>query len=235
MSITGLFPIRKWEFTSASIIKALAEEERELLMSEAEYHEYNKGETIFRENTVAAGVYLIEHGKVKKFKVDRERGEQIIYVANQEELIGYHALITGGRYFDSAAALESSRLQFIPKKNFLLLLEQSLVFNRRILATLAYEFEVLANGLSILSQKTVRERLALQLIVMREKYKSDAAPGLPVEINLSRADLSNVVGTARENVVRLLSDFRQEGILETKGRRIIIRDVKKLIAIANYH
>jgi CRP-like cAMP-binding protein len=70
--------------------------------------------------------------------------------------------------------------------------------------------------------------------VIREKYKVDFEPGMPVEINMSRDDLANLVGTARENVVRMLSEFKEEGSVETKGRKIIVLDVKKLIRIANY-
>jgi CRP-like cAMP-binding protein len=57
---------------------------------------------------------------------------------------------------------------------------------------------------------------------------------MPVEINMSRDDLASLVGTARENVVRILSEFKESGILETKGRKIIVQDVGKLIQIANY-
>jgi CRP-like cAMP-binding protein len=57
---------------------------------------------------------------------------------------------------------------------------------------------------------------------------------MPVEINLSRDDLANLVGTARENVVRILSEFKVNGIVETKGRKIIVHDIKKLIDIADY-
>ncbi len=83
------------------------------------------------------------------------------------------------------------------------------------------------------AQKSVRERLALQLIVLREKYKVNFQPGMPVEINMSRDDQANLVGTARENIVRVLSEFKKASILETKGRKIIVHDVKKLIAIGN--
>ena len=55
-----------------------------------------------------------------------------------------------------------------------------------------------------------------------------------VEINMSREDLASLVGTARENIVRILKDFKEEGVLETKGRKIIIKDVMKLLSITNY-
>mgnify|MGYP000482197233 CR=1 FL=1 len=51
--------------------------------------------------------------------------------------------------------------------------------------------------------------------------------------NLSRDDLASMVGTAREHVVRVLSEFKDEKILETRGRKIIVLDVNKLIRIAD--
>jgi len=166
--------------------------------------------------------------------VDGEGREQIIYVANTGELLGYHAVLSDDSYPDSAAVLEQSIIAFIPKEDFLEAIRLSDVLSRRLLKTLSHEFAVLANSLSLFAQKSVRERLALQLVVIREKYKADFEPGAPIEINMSRTDLASLVGTARENVVRMLSEFKDEGILETRGRKIIVLDVKKLIKIANY-
>jgi CRP-like cAMP-binding protein len=108
------------------------------------------------------------------------------------------------------------------------------VLSRRLLKTLSHEFAVMANSLTMFAQKSVRERLALQLIVLREMYKVNFKPGMPVEISMGRDDLASLVGTARENVVRVLSEFKEAGILETKGRKIIVHDVNKLISITNY-
>jgi CRP-like cAMP-binding protein len=76
--------------------------------------------------------------------------------------------------------------------------------------------------------------LALQLIVLREKYKVNFQPGMPVEINMSREDLASLVGTVRENVVRVLREFKEKGIVTTHGRKIIVNDVNVLIRIADY-
>ena len=138
------------------------------------------------------------------------------------------------RYADSAAALEESRVAFIPREDFLATLHQSPILNNRLLKTLSHEFVVLTNSLSMFAQKSVRERLALQLIVLREKYKINFEPGMPVEINMSREDLASLVGTARENVVRFLSEFKEDGIVTTKGRKIIVTNINKLITIADY-
>ncbi|MDB5279111.1 MAG: transcriptional regulator, Crp/Fnr family [Ferruginibacter sp.] len=234
MSIKGLFPIDKWDFKSESVLADLPAEDFDLLTAHQTEQVYKKGEIIFREGAYPAGIFYIKAGKVKKYKLDKEGKEHIIYVANKEELLGYHAILSEDRYPDSAASIEESRIAFIPKEDFLAVLNQSPVLNRRLLKTLSHEFAVLANSLSMFAQKNVRERLALQLIVLREKYKVNFKPGMPVEINMSRDDLANLVGTGRENVVRVLTEFKESGILKTQGRKIIINDVNQLIIIADY-
>jgi len=142
-------------------------------------------------------------------------------------------LLAEERYPDSAAVLEDSQIAFIPKEDFLGVLNDSKILARRLLKTLSHEFAVFANSLALFAQRSVRERFAMQLVLMREKYKVNFVPGMDVEINMSREDLAGLVGTARENILRILKDFKQEGILETKGRKIIIKDVNKLVAAAN--
>lgn len=234
MSIKGIFPIDKWDFKSESVLTDLPMGDVALLMAHQTEQDYKKGEIIFREGAYPSGIFYIIYGKVKKYKVDKEGREQIIYVANTGELLGYHAILSEDRYPDSAAALEESRIAFIPREDFLATLEASEVLSKRLLKTLSHEFAVLANSLSMFAQKSVRERLALQLIVLREKYKVNFHAGMPVEINMSRDDLASLVGTARENVVRVLTEFKESDILQTKGRKIIVHDVNKLIKIANY-
>jgi len=234
MSIRGIFPIDKWNFKSESILKDLPPEDYALLTAHKTEQVYSKGEIIFREGAYPSGIFYIVDGKVKKYKVDKDRKEHIIYVANAGEILGYHAILSEDRYPDSASTLEKSRIAFIPKEDFLNTIDRSPLLSNRLLKTLSHEFAVLANSLTMFARKTVRERLALQLIVIREKYKANSVEGMPVEINISREDLASLVGTARENVVRVLTEFKENNILETKGRKIIIRDVNQLIAIANY-
>jgi len=234
MSISGIFPIEKWDFKSQSILADLPEEDLALLTGKQDEQRYKKGEMVFREGAYPSGIFFIRSGKVKKYKVAKDGGEQIIYVANAGELIGYHAVLAEDRYPDSAAALEESLIVYIPKDDFLEVLQRSNLLSRRLLKVLSHEFAVLTNSVTLFAHHSVRERLALQLVVLREKYKVNFQPGMPVEINMSRNDLASLVGTARENVVRVLSEFKEEGIIESKGRKIIVKDVKQLIEIANY-
>jgi CRP-like cAMP-binding protein len=234
MSLSGIFPIDRWNFTTQSILNSLSAEEYADLVANQSDQKYQKGDVIFREGSVPAGIFLIRSGKVKKYKVDSLAKEQIIYVANHGELIGYHAVLSEERYPDSAAAIEDSIISFIPKEDFINILHRSPAFTQRLLKALSHEFTVLANTISVIAQRTAPERLAIALIVLREKYKDEESGEKDIILNVSRMDLAGMAGIAQENVIRLLKEFKSEGILESDGRKIWIKDIKRLIKKSNY-
>jgi CRP-like cAMP-binding protein len=82
-----------------------------------------------------------------------------------------------------------------------------------------------------IAQKTVRERLAEVIIHLRKDFDLDNDKYL--QITLTREELANMVGTATESVIRLLSEFKQDGLIELQGRRIKIIDEKSLYKIGN--
>jgi CRP/FNR family transcriptional regulator, polysaccharide utilization system transcription regulator len=234
MSLSGIFPIDRWNFTTQSTLSVLSVEDYADLVAHQTELKYRKGDVIFREGTVPSGIFLIRSGKVKKYKVDNSAKEQIFYVANQGELIGYHAVLSEERYPDSAAAIEDTLISFIPKEDFASMLHRSPVFTARLLKALSHEFTVLTNSISVIAQRTAPERLAIALIVLREKYKEDGSDEKDIILNISRMDLANMAGIAQENVIRLLKEFKTEGIVETDGRKIWIKDIKRLVKKSNY-
>lgn len=234
MSLKGIFPIDRWNYNSHSILQDLPQEDYVQLMKNSIDKHYIKGQEIFKEGMHPNGIYYIKQGKVKKYKIDNFGKEQIIYVAKTGELIGYHACLAAERYPDSASVLEQSVLSFIPQNDFLEVLDRSTVLSKRLLKTLSHEFGVLANNISVFAQRPVRERLAITLLILREKFKNNDYENGLIEINISRDDMASMAGTTRENVVRLLRDFKDELLIETKGRRIWIIDIKKLASVSNY-
>jgi CRP-like cAMP-binding protein len=234
MSLAGIFPIDRWNFTTQSVLNVLSEDDYQFLVAHQSEQQYQKGDVIFREGSVPDGIFLVRSGKVKKYKVDQMGKEQIIYVANQGELIGYHAVLSEERCPDSAAALEASSLSFIPKEDFLEVIGRSPGFSRRLLKALSHEFTVLSNSISVFAQRNATERLAIALIVLREKYKVDRPADEDIILNISRTDLANIAGIAEENVIRLIKEFKTEGMLTTEGRKIMITNISLLVKRANY-
>lgn len=234
MSLKGIFPIDKWIFRSRSILESLTAEETERFLSATVEQCYRRGQIIFREDSPAFGIYYIKEGKIKKYKQDRNGNEHIIYVANAGEFIGYHAVLSDNHYPDSAAALEDCIITLIPRDTFLLAIESSPNLSRHLLEALSHEYSVLANNLSIVARHSAKERLAISLVVLREKYKSSENDTGDICITVSRKDLANLAATTEENVVRMLKDLKKDKIISTIGRKIIIDDVKSLIKMTNY-
>ena len=179
--------------------------------------------------------YYLNEGKIKKYKVDNDGREQIIYIYSSGEFFGYSAILSNESYGDTTSTLENSVISFISKDSFLDILSQSSVLSRLLLKSLSHEFSVMANLIAVLSHRTVRERAALSLLILHDKYKLSDAPDEEVFITLSRVDLANMVGTARETLARIINDFKQEKLIRSEGRKIQIINVKQLIHIANFY
>lgn len=229
------FPFDKYSFNSDSIFDDLPKEDIVLLGKNMVTHNYKKGEILFREGSYPTGIYYIKKGKVKKYKSDKDGREQIFYVCKSGELLGYHALLSEENYTDSSCTLEEATISFIPKDDFLQAVRSSALLSNRLLKCMSHEFGVLVNGITIFAQKTVRERLALSLLILRNKYKKEDQEGKPVELTLSREDLAKMVGTARETLTRLLHDFKEEDLIETQGRKIILKKPLVLSKIADLY
>jgi CRP/FNR family transcriptional regulator len=90
----------------------------------------------------------------------------------------------------------------------------------------------MAAKMTQLAQQSVRQRLALTLLMLKDTYGLEQQESGEVEINLSREDLANIVGTATESLIRLLNDFKREGFIETAGRKIRVLQPKSLIMAA---
>jgi len=234
MSLSGIFPIDKWNFTTQSILSVLSDEDFDFLISRQGKQNYSKGEVLFREGMVPTGIFYIHQGKVKKYKIDKLGKQQIIYVANRGELIGYHAVLSEERYPDSAAAMEPCSVSFIPKEDFKFILHRSPLFGQRLLKALSHEYSVLANNISVYTQRSAMERLAISLIVIREKYKEETMEGTKVVIDISRSDLANMAGLSKENVIRMLKELKEEGIIGSEGRKIWVNHIEKLVQRSNF-
>lgn len=234
MSLKGLFPIDKWEFQSQLILHDLNEEDYNMLMKNARKETYKKSAIVFREGAYPSGVYIIQSGMVKKYKIDNTGREHIFYIARAGEMIGYHPVISSEHYVDTTMALEDCVILFIPTNDFLNTLHHSAELSRRLLKILSHEFGVLVNHISVSAQRPVRERVALALILLRQKFATTATKNAPVTIQIARADIAHMSGTTRENITRFITEFKKNKIIETIGRKIIIIDVQKLTKIANF-
>lgn len=224
--------ISKFIFNNQYLFEDLPQYDKETLQKVMQVKNYRKNEAIFTEGTIPNGIFFLKNGKVKKYKVDNDGREQIIYIYNAGEFFGYSAILSNDTYGDTTLAIENSVIAFISKENFLKILDQSDFFSKLLLKSLSHEFSVMANLMTVLSQRTVRERVALSLLILHRKYKSNIAED-KTYITLSRTDLANMVGTANETLARILHDFREDHLIVMEGRKILLIDLERLTRIAN--
>lgn len=215
------------------LLEGLTMAEQELLISSGVTHLYKKGEIIFREGGIPTGIFYLVSGRVKKFRTFPKGNEQIFYLCTKGELLGYHALLGEVLYPDSAGTIEDSLITFVPKENFLTVLHQSTALSNNLLKALGREFTHFINSITNLATKSVRERLAINLLILDDKFKSGDRAKMPSVINLSRADLANMVGTATETLVRLLHEFQDAGLIKKTEKAISILDRPGVIKEAN--
>jgi CRP/FNR family transcriptional regulator, polysaccharide utilization system transcription regulator len=186
---------------------------------------YKKGQGLFLENSFPRGVYCLNEGKVKIFARGDEGKEQIIHISTAGEIIGFRAMFSGEPYKVSATTLEDCNICFIAKEDFLNMLDSNATLRNNVMKELSKELGERAVFITNMAQKPVRERLAFSLVMLDNIYKNEM-------INLSREDLANFVGTATETLIRLLKDFKEDGIIEVHTRKIEIVDKNKLINLA---
>jgi len=194
---------------------------------------YLKNQPIFTEGTLPSGIFYLQSGKVKKYKMDNDGKEQIIYIYNAGEFFGYSSVLSESKYGDTTVAIENSTISFITTENFNKILKTSSSFSRLLLKSLSHEFSVMANLMAVLSQRTVRERVALNLLILHDKYKIDDTA--KTYIMLSRSDLANMTGTVVETLARVLHDFKHDQLISINGRKIQLLNIERLVQIANFY
>ncbi len=187
---------------------------------------YKKKESVYLEGNYPSGLYYVNKGKVKIFKTHEYGKELITDLLKEGDFFGYIALLEETPYNESAEALEDSEVTFIPKEEF-----QSLVFGN--VAVTKNFLKILTKGvldkqerLLKLAYSSVRKRTAEALVLLQDKYKNKESEKF--EMAIAREDLANIVGTATESLIRTLSDFKEEKLIEIKDGKIRIIDSMKL-------
>lgn len=187
---------------------------------------YKKKQSIFLAGSSPRGVYCLNEGKVKVFSLGENGKEHIVHIAKEGEIIGFRAMLSGDPYEVSAETLEDCNICFIAKEDFLNMLDGNVQLRQNVMQSLSKELNIRTKLLTNMAQKSVRERLAFSLIFLDKVYQDEEA------INLSREDLANFIGTATETIIRLLKDFKEEGLIEIHTRKLSILNHNELLRIA---
>lgn len=211
-----------------SVFHALSPDETTQMQELKNHLVFHYGELIFKEGQFPSGIYVVNKGKVKVFKSGFEGREQIIKFAKPGDIVGYRSAVSEEKYTCSASAISETHLCFVPLGFLNRALRNNPELGLRFMKLLAAELRAAEDKAVQMAQKTVRERVAEALLLLKEVYgyEDDNAT---LNIDLKREELAGLAGTVRETVTRFLSEFTESQIISLSGKKIRILDLQRLI------
>jgi len=221
----------KCSMESGSIFKHLTPDETEILNFEKDFRQYKRGDILYQEGNRISGFFCINSGIIKVFKTGFDGKEQIIRFAKPGDIIAYRSVLSNELACTSAKVIEDCHVCFIPSEILIQFIKSNSTFSLELLKLACHELGEANSFITDIAQKTVRERLAEILLLLVQEFGIDDEQFL--KISLTREELANIVGTATESVIRLLSEFKSDKLVELNGRKIKVINKKGLEKISN--
>ncbi len=191
------------------------------LSNDKKVKHFKKRDVIFEEGDNPRFLYFIRSGKVKTFKTHDQGKEYIIELLKEGDFLGYVDLLKSAAHTETAAAMEDTDIVLIPKDDFLALIQANRDVSSQMIKMLANNITEKEEQLLNLAYNSVRKRVADALILLSQKEDNKS-------FHVLREDLARIVGTAKESVIRMLTEFKNDGYIDITEGTIIILDLKKL-------
>lgn len=199
----------------------------EALRSDKEERLYKKKEFVYHEGNHPHEIYFVKSGKIRSFKTNEDAKEYTTGLYKPGEFLGYLPLLRDTPYAASAMALEDTEVLIIPADSFFALMYHNRDVSNKFIKMLSDNLSEKEEELLHLAYDSVRKRVADALIQLREKFGPQEQRE-PFAISVSRDHLASMVGTSKECVIRVLSEFKDEGFVRTKQSEIMILRPDKL-------
>lgn len=194
---------------------------------------YKKGQTLFVQGNPPFGMYCVSEGNIKVTQVGEDGKETIVRIASAGDILGHRSIFTDQYYNATATAIDEAKVCFIDKKYILKLVQDAPSVACNIIGKLGRDLGAAEKRLSSFYQKNVRERLAELLLLLKESHGVSENGMIRLDIKLTREEMASIIGTASETLIRFMSELKQEGFIEQKGKVIFITDEEGLIDFAN--
>jgi len=223
--VPGLEGLRHLMLTSSgkSAVQSIAEGRN--------INKYKRKQVIYSEGNHPGRLYYVVKGKVKAFKTNDDGKELVTELFCPGDFLGHVALLEGSTYKDTAQALEDTELAAIPREDFEELVNNNKEISQRFIQLLAKNISEKENQLIGIAYNSLRKKVAEALVTLHKKY--NVKNERRFEININRGSLASIAGTATESLIRTLSDFRDEKLVEIKSGGIVILNEEKLEHLAN--
>ncbi len=195
------------------------------LADQYDVESYSKKQVLYQETKRPKFLYYLVKGKVKGFKTHEDGKEYITDLFSDGDFIGYPAIIEEKNYDDSAIILEDAEIMQIPKEDFLKMIYGNMDVATKFIRIITQNVKEKEDRLLNLAYSSLRKRVAKALVDIQSKFHAENT-SKPLEI--SREDFAHYVGTATESLIRTLSDFKSEKLIEIKEGKISISNFEKL-------
>ena len=201
------------------------------LSEDRNVNKYKKKSQIYAEGYTPSKLFFIQKGKVRTFKTNEDGKDLVTGLYNEGEFLGYLALLESTAYKETAEALEDTELAVIPREDFEQLMNNNVEVMQKFIQLLASNIADKEQQLLGLAYNSLRKKVAEALLTLQRKYKTNNNTAFSIDI--SRENLASVAGTATESLIRTLSDFKADKLIDIKDGRITLLDEKKLSQMAN--
>lgn len=185
---------------------------------------YSKGETIYEEGNNSNYIYLIRKGVVKNFKFDNDGKELTTNLYQEDELFGYTSFTQNIPYQESATAIKDTELVGVSKQELKDVLDNNHKITLELIQLLTDNLSGARDQLLDMAYSSVNKKTASTILKFAEKLNNKSGEA----IRISRNDLASVAGIATETLIRTLSSFKKDGLIEIEARNIKILDIQKL-------
>jgi DNA-binding response OmpR family regulator len=192
---------------------------------------YKKKQTIYSEGNHPNRLYYIVQGKVKAYKTNEEGKELVVDLYTTGDFFGYVAMLERTVYKDTAQALEETEIAVIPKEDFENLIHTNQGVAEKFIRILAGNVSEKESQLIGLAYNSLRKKVAEALLLLQKKYPGKKTDEFTIDIN--REILATIAGTATESLIRTLTDFKSEKIIDIRDGSIIILNQPKLEHLVN--
>jgi len=208
------------------------EEEDLALIENKSTLKLKKGQQFVIEGTPVNGLFFIFNGAVKVFRTGIHGREQIVRFAKNGEIIGHRGFGTQEYYSIGATSIQSSVMCYFSKDKLQDLLQKNPKFTYDMMLFYANQLNSSESKVKSISQMTVRERVIDTLLYVSRKFGD--LKGF-INLTLSRREYADYAGTTEQQVIRVFSALKKEGLINAQGKKIGIVDVDVLRREINEH
>lgn len=192
---------------------------------------YKKKQRIYSEGNHPHSLYYLNSGKIRSYKINEIGKELTIGLFNAGDFFGYNALLENTTYKETTETLEECDISIIGREDFEILINNNKEVAHKFIKLLAQNVTEKEEQLINIAYNSLRKRVADAIITLLKKYKKEDRSDFIIHI--SRDDLAHIAGTTTESLIRTLSDFKNEKLIEAEAGYVKVLNENKLLSMLN--